>query len=177
MKHPATGEFMMPVRKELHDKLRSLGSAAYVEHDKTLWATAKAMSALTGEEYLIVNEDFDPVVRVDYKACTVYCDERSGWSRSYSKSFSDLEELAKKYETTFDASAERRVVAETGYKLIYADRDRSHGLSFEKYFPKPSHRFLPSPPTPEIEGRYFTLNQLLDFGEKCRDEGHEEDDE
>jgi hypothetical protein len=176
MKHPLTREFTMPVHEKLHDKLRSLGNSAYIEHDGAFWATAEVMSKLTGEEYFIVNEDFDPVVRVDFETCMVYCDERGGWSRTYSKSFSELQDLAKKYEVTFDSSVERRAVAEIGYKLIYAENARYHGLGFEQYFPIPKHRFLPPLPTPEIDSRYFTMEQMLDYGEKCRDEDEEEDE-
>lgn len=176
MKHPSSGEFMMPVDSRLNDKLRALGEAAFVQQDSTLWATAEILSKLTGEEYFIVNEDFDPVVRVDFDRCVVNVDERGGWSRTYSKSFSELQELASRYEVVFDIEAERKAVAELGYKLIYAENARYHGLSFERYFPIPQHRFLPPLPAPEVDGKHFTMQQMLDYGELCRDQQDEDED-
>lgn len=118
MKHPKTGAFMMPVHERLHKKLRALSNDAYVEQDGVLWATAEVMSELTGEEYYITNEDFDPVVRVDYESNTVFYDERSGWSRTYKKSFSELQRLARKYGTAFDIGDDKQMVAKLGYDLM-----------------------------------------------------------
>lgn len=177
MKHPVTGEFMMPVYTRLRAKLLALGEYSYTEKDGAFWATADVLSKISGEEYFIVNEDFDPVVRVNFNEKIVYCDERGGWSRTYSRSFDELVELARQYETVFDPEADRKTVAKMGYKLIYAEHFRTHGLDFDKYFPMPSRRFLPELPTPEIDGLYFTAEQMLAFGEKCRNDDCDDEED
>jgi hypothetical protein len=165
MKHPITDEFMMPVGSYILDNIKNKEAADnLIEQDGTLWGTAEDLSKLTGEEYWIVNEDFDPIVRVNYETGFVHCDERSGWGRTYSKIFSDLEDLAENWGVVFDVGAPTRELAEMGYRLIFAQYMADHGLSPMRYLKMPPHGFLPKLPEPEIDSAYFTAEQMYAYG-------------
>jgi len=174
MKHPTTGEFMVPVFDHYHNQLRTMMILAKPEDDVpcvideqgTFWATAKIMTKLTGEYYYIVNEDFDPIIRVSYEDGKVYKDERSGWGRTHTITFADLEDLAAKWEVPFDVGADSQEFAETAYKLMTAEHFRYHGLDYTRFLPTPSNKFLPSLPEPEVDGNY-TAEQMRAYGEAC----------
>ena len=171
---------MMPVPPHLrekafnHDKLR-----LFVDGQGTLWITGEDMGVLTdGPPYYIVNDEFDPVVRVDYEAGKVYCDERGGWSRTYDETFADLEDLAKKWEVEFDVAWPTLQLAEMAYKLIYSQMGVPLLVKPKK---KPRPIVLADLPEPEVEGGiyheehkimyngpvHFTKEQMLAYGEAC----------
>lgn len=170
MKHPTSGEFMMPVPEHLKKKAFNddrLG--LFVDGQGTLWITGPDMGTLTdGAPYYIVNDDFDPVVSVDYEEGVVQCHERGGWSRTLTETFADLGDLAVKWGVELNFGAPTLELAEVAYKLIYAQQRVDHGLDPADYLPVPPHEFITLAPLPEPgTGGAFTEAQMLEFGKAC----------
>lgn len=80
--------------------------------------------------------DGENTTTVDRQKQVIHMDERSGWSRSYKLTFTELLENAKDWDLKVDLNAPDEVIAEVATNIILANNAVSHNQDPFRFLPR-----------------------------------------